>query len=270
MSTQRANSKPVAWLAASLMLLASIISITAAADTDSDKWKFDAVIYLWGAGIKATTATGGDIDIPFHQVIKDLDMAFMGGVVGVSRGKWSLFADAIYLDISQDDSFTESIPVLGPLELNVDIDADVTLKSWITTLGGAYNIVDSEQASVNLVGGARYLWIEVDTKLDLSTLVLGQQIDRKAKVNLSGHVWDGIVGVRGKINLNDNWYLPYYADIGTGQSDLTWQVLAGVGYQFKWGDVLLAYRYLDYEFESDRALDDLNISGPALGAKFYF
>ena len=83
MSTQRANSKPVAWLAASLMLLASIISITAAADTDSDKWKFDADIYLWGAGIKATTATGGDIDIPFHQVIKDLDMAFMGGRRGL-------------------------------------------------------------------------------------------------------------------------------------------------------------------------------------------
>lgn len=270
MSTQRANSKPVAWLAASLMLLASIISITAAADTDSDKWKFDANIYLWGAGIKATTATGGDIDIPFHQLIKDLDMAFMGGV-GASRGKWSLFADAIYMDISQDDSFTESIPVLGPLELNVDIDADVKMKAFIGTLGGTYNVFDSEKATVNLLGGARYLWIDVDLKLDLSsTGLLGRPLGREINENPSGHVWDGIVGVKGKINLNDNWYLPYYADIGTGQSDLTWQVLAGVGYQFKWGDVLLAYRYLDYEFESDRALDDLNISGPALGAKFYF
>lgn len=58
--------------------------------------------------------------------------------------------------------------------------------------------------------------------------------------------------------------------MGTGGSDLTWQALAGVGYAFKWGDVLLAYRYLDYDFDSDFMLKDMNISGSALGAKFYF
>ena len=73
-----------------------------------------------------------------------------------------------------------------------------------------------------------------------------------------------------QINLDKNWYLPYYADVGTGGSQSTWQALAGVGYQFKWGDVLLAYRYLDYNFDSDFLLDDINMSGPALGARFRF
>jgi len=45
--------------------------------------------------------------------------------------------------------------------------------------------------------------------------------------------------------------------------------MTGVGYNFKWADVLLVYRYLDYEFDSNFLLEDITVSGPALGAKFY-
>jgi hypothetical protein len=41
--------------------------------------------------------------------------------------------------------------------------------------------------------------------------------------------------------LNEHWYLPYYADIGTGDSDLTWQLFGGIGYMFNWGDIKLGY-----------------------------
>jgi hypothetical protein len=265
----RVNRNSVAWFTAGLMLVASLMSTTVVAETDSEKWKFDAEIYLWGADIGGTAATGDDIDVAFDDIFDILDMAFMG-VLGASKGKWSLFLDAIYFDVSASDSFTESVPVIGTIELDVDVDADVAMKSWITTLGAGYNVVDSERATVNLVGGARYLWIETELKLDLSTVVMGEKFKRKEKESLSGSVWDGIVGVRGKINLSDKWFLPYYADIGTGQSDLTWQALLGIGYKFKHADVLLAYRYLDYEFDSDYELDDLNVSGPGLGVKFYF
>ena len=269
----RTNRKPVAWFAAGVMLFAAAISATAAADTDSDsdKWKFDADIYLWGAAIKGESATGGDIDIPFNDLLKNLDMAFMGGLAA-SKGKYSLFADAIYLSVSTSGGFTESVPVIGPLDIDVDVEADIGLNAWIATLGGAYNVFDNEKATVNLVGGARYLWIRVKTKFDFSTVSLppGHQINRQEKETLSGSGWDGIVGVKGKYNLNDKWYLPYYADIGTGSADFTWQAQAGVGYKFKHADVLLSYRYMEWNFKSDSDLDNLNLSGPQLGAKFYF
>ena len=156
MSTPGANIKPVAWLAAGVMLLASTISATATAEADSDKWSYSADIYLWGAGIGGETATGGDLDISFNDLLDNLDMAFMGGL-SASKGKYSLFADAIYLDVSASDGLTESVPVIGPIYLDVDIDADVELEAWITTLGGTYNVVDTGKATVNLVGGARYL-----------------------------------------------------------------------------------------------------------------
>ena len=144
------------------------------------------------------------------------------------------------------------------------------MKAWITTLGAGYNVVDNERATLDLIGGARYLSLDVDAKLNLSRGGVLLQTSRQKKTSESDHVWDGIMGIKGRINLNDKWYMPYYADVGTGDSDLTWQALSGVGYTFKWGDVLLVYRYLDYNFDSDFMLDDMNVSGPALGAKFYF
>lgn len=62
------------------------------------------------------------------------------------------------------------------------------------------------------------------------------------------------------------WFIPYYADIGTGDSDLTWQVLTGVGYAFDWGDLSLSIRGLSYEFDQDDA--DLRMTGPALEVSF--
>src|SRR5258706_8986955 len=59
---------------------------------------------------------------------------------------------------------------------------------------------------------------------------------------------DGLIGVRGRINLGgSDWFLPYYADIGTGSSNFTTQAMTGIGYGFSWGDLRLVYRYLYYE-----------------------
>ena len=195
------------------------------------------MIYLWGAAIDATTQTGGDIDLSFNDILDDLDMTFMGGF-GARKGKWSLLVDAVYMDISQSDGGSETIPILGgAVNVTRTVDTDITMKSWITTFGAGYNVVNNERATLDLIGGARYFWIDVDVKLNLSRDGEFLQTSRQVKVSESDHVWDGIVGVRGKINLDKNWYLPYYADVGTGGSQSTWQAMAGVGYQFKWGDV---------------------------------
>ena len=265
------NMKPLAWLAAGALSLAAAIPVAAVAEPGSDKWTYSAQIYFWMPDIDITTATGGEVDISFHDILKNLKMTFMGNVAAY-KGKWSLFADGTYLNIYEDDAYTESVPILGGRrDLDVDVDAGVNMKAFVGTLGATYNVFDNQKVTANLVGGARYMWIDVDLKLDLSsTGLLGRPLGREIKENPSGTVWDGIVGVKGKVKLNDKWYLPYYADVGTGQSDLTWQAQAGVGYKFKHADALLTYRYLHYEFDSGDALDDLTDKGPQVGAKFYF
>ena len=78
MRTSPENKQPVAWLAAGALLLASALPVTATVAGSSDQWEYEATIYLWAAGIDATTPTGGDIDMSFSDILSDLDMTFMG------------------------------------------------------------------------------------------------------------------------------------------------------------------------------------------------
>ncbi|MCK4839417.1 MAG: hypothetical protein KAS94_11495 [Desulfobulbaceae bacterium] len=73
-----------------------------------------------------------------------------------------------------------------------------------------------------------------------------------------------------KQNINDKWYLRYYLDIGAGDSDKTWQAVAGVGYRLERWDLSLAYRHIEWEFKSDRKIDNLNFNGPGFLAQYHF
>ena len=57
---------------------------------------------------------------------------------------------------------------------------------------------------------------------------------------------------------------------GGASSLFTWQGAAGVGYSFKWGDVVFDYRYLYYSQSGDSLIDNLSFGGFALGANFRF
>jgi len=84
-------------------------------------------------------------------------------------------------------------------------------------------------------------------------------------------LWDGIVGVRGAIGLGSGkWAIPYYLDVGTGSSALTWQGTAGIEYRYSWGDLQLLYRYLYYDMKGDKLLQNVSFQGPAIGANFRF
>jgi len=48
------------------------------------------------------------------------------------------------------------------------------------------------------------------------------------------------------------------------------QASAGLAYRLDWGDVSLSYRHMEWDFESDSRLDNIDFSGPLLAAKFRF
>ncbi len=62
--------------------------------------------------------------------------------------------------------------------------------------------------------------------------------------------------------------MPYYLDVGTGDSDFTWQGIVGMGYAFHWGEVAAAWRYLYYDLPSGKAINDMSFSGPEIGVTF--
>ncbi len=206
-----------------------------AADND---WQFAIAPYLWGAGISGKTQRGAPIDISFDDLFDNLESALMLSFEA-RKNKWMILADYINLDVAASQQ---------PITVN--------LKSKIVNIAGGYNLYQ-EKSRLDLIFGARNL------DLDLSIT--------PGPISPSGNILDGIVGVKGQLVLSKRWYLPYYVDIGTGDSDLSWQAIAGASFQAaKWVDLALVYRHLEWDLGNDKLVADLNISGPAFGAIFRF
>ena len=188
-----------------------------------------------------------------------------------------MFSDLIYLDISGSDSHVKSVD-FGGSQINSSIDAgtQTTIKGTVFTLGGGYSVARSADASMDVIGGARYLGVDVITDWHLTATIIdpvgGGTFPLIGTVSQRVDLWDAIIGVRGRIGLGNTgkWSVPYYLDAGTGSSTLTWQGLLGLDYAFGWGDVSLAYRHLYYSQKGDQFIQSLALSGPLLGATFRF
>jgi hypothetical protein len=140
---------------------------------------------------------------------------------------------------------------------------DIT--GWVWTLGGSYSVWRNDKSHLDLLAGARLLSLDTEVKL-----TGGGPLQRDRNLSESVDLWDGILGAKGRLALNDDWFLPYYVDVGTGDTDLTWQAMTGVGYEFDWGEVSLTYRYLEYDQGSEGLLQDLGFGGVKLGVGFRF
>ena len=62
--------------------------------------------------------------------------------------------------------------------------------------------------------------------------------------------------------------MPFYLDVGTGQTQLTWQGATGVGYAFNFGQVSAMYRYLDWNAQSAKPIENLSTDGVQLAVTF--
>lgn len=250
-----------------ILSLVSGLSATAEENVIKDDWQFSGDVYLWGAELKADTSAGPKIDIPFHTIIDHLDMALMGSI-GARKDKLKLFADIMYLDLEDSEKGSTSISI-GPRDRRQVIigdKIDIALKAWIVQPMAGYTVYETPEASIDLSVGARYLWIEVDSALRTT----GPLANREVKTSDSGHNWDGIVAIKGKMKLSNKWSAAVYFDGGSGDSDYTWQGLAGLSYQFDNFKGVFGYRHLKWEFDGRSALEDLKINGPYMGARFNF
>ncbi len=267
-------------LRTALGIVATIPAVSLAAESPSDDWQWAVTIYGWLPDITGDThfpaAPGGptdgpSIDISGGDILDALEFAFLGALE-VRKGRWGVATDVIYLDMGATKSNTRNLSVGGnDLPASVTAKADLDITSWVWTTVGTYRVIDQPAHSLELLAGARLL--DVTQTLtwhfdgDIGSLPLP---GRDGKSEVGDDLWDGIIGVRGRINFGTNrtWFVPYYLDVGTGDSDSTLQAMAGVGYVFSWGEIKAGWRYLDYDLEAP--IESLTTSGPQIGATFRF
>ncbi len=255
------------------LAVAGLIPSCVVAQEISDDWQFAATLYGWfpdiGGHTKVPSGDGRPIAVDISTLLDHLKMTAQGSFE-IQKGHWGAFTDIVYLDVGDSKSRTRGLaignqPLPGSIEAAVDFD----LKSTIWTLGESYRSLASPAATLDWLAGARLASI----KQDLSWEFTGDfgpiaPPPRTGSRGVSVDEWDAIVGIKGRLGFgaDHNWVMPFYLDVGTGDSDLTWQAMLGFGYAFGWGEVGVAWRYLDYELNGP--ITDMNFSGPGVGATF--
>lgn len=223
------------------------------AETEVGGWTFAIAPYFWMAGMSGDVGQFGlepiHVDADFSDLLDHLDFAAMA--IGEARNdRFSIFADVMYTKLGGDGQPS------GPI---VD-DIEVTSKTFAGLLGAGYSVLQDGNSHLDIVAGAR-LW-SADTEISISGL--GGLIDGTFS---DGDTWvDGLVGVRGRYDFNENWYFTGWGMVGAGGADLDWDVAGGLGYQFNdtWSGVA-GYRALGVDYSSDGFVFDVVQQGPILG-----
>ena len=263
-------------LATATLCSALLVAPGASRAQASDDWKFQAIVYGYLPSVGGTTtfpAGGGSSSatIDASTILENLKFTFMGSLEA-SKGPWGVFTDVIYLDLGNSKSQSRDIAIGGgQLPAGASATLDYELKGWLWTLAGSWRAAATPTYKLDVFVGARMLDMDQTLGWQVSGNVGPIALpDRAGSRGVGLTNWDAIAGVKGRAAFGDGgkWFVPYWVDVGAGQSKLTWQAMTGVGYSFGWGDVVGAWRYIDYEMKSGKPVESVNFSGPAIAAVF--
>lgn len=263
------------WVSRLAACAAALLAPWASSAQDGGDWKFQGTVYLYLPSVDGKTTFpssggGSSVGVDAGSILDHLKMTFMGSLEA-SRGPWGVYTDAIYIDLGDSASGSRAITIGGGLPAGASASIDYDLRGWLWTLAGTWRAVSTPSYRLDVVGGTRLLDMKqtVDWRLagNIGSIPLPDQqgVRTTSLVN-----WDAIVGVKGRAAFGDGlrWFVPYYLDIGAGESKFTWQAIAGVGYSFGWGDVVGVWRYIDYRMKSGSVIESLSFNGPGVAAVF--
>lgn len=227
-------------------------------------WRFTLTPYLWipaQDGVVGVRGARADVDLGVGDTFDAITDNFNFAAAlhaEMQRDRLTLFADAMYLSLESEDN-------PSPAGLT-----DVKMDQGIFELGAAYALFRADRAQ-----GRPGLAVEPLAGARIQTLSL--DIDNAAGVGLSGReTWvDGFAGARARVELTDRISLRVRGDVGAGQSDLTWNALAGLDVVLCPHAVLqVGYRALDTDYSDGHGAErfeyDMLLHGPFLAVAIVF
>jgi hypothetical protein len=224
-----------------------------------DGWEFEFTPYVFATGIRGTVGARGrtlDVDSSFFDTIKNVKGLLMGKF-DVRKGRFVSTNDLMWIKLSADAE--------NPGRLYNTTDLGVNYFMFDPEIG--YRFYESGKGSLDILGGVR-IW-SVETNLRTTSGIL-QGFDVSQRKSWAAP----IVGVRGRTNLSQKFFMDGKFDIGGfgAGADLTMQVYAGGGYSFtKHFDLVGGFRWLQVDYDDSAGfLYETHMLGLQFGAKFNF
>ncbi|MGE5789859.1 MAG: hypothetical protein ACM33C_03240 [Syntrophaceae bacterium] len=253
---------------------ATLITVPATADAapegnDPNKWRFEFTPYFFAAGMNGKTGMNrvtADVDVGFDKILENLDSGFMA-IFEARKGPWSFVFEGVYFKLKDEKADSWQ----GPLGNSNTGTLEATVTEQLYQLSVGYRVSD-DRVKVDVIGAARMTML--DTSLDL-TMTTGSPLlpDGSRSVSMSQSWVDPVIGMRVLVPLAEKWTAVGLADIGGFGigSDITYQLLAGVNWQFsKIVSAKVGYRYLYQDYENNGFIWDMTAQGFYVGAGFRF
>jgi hypothetical protein len=223
-------------------------------------WRYTVAPYVFATGFSGRVNTFGagptaDVDQGFGDLVDDLRFAAM--IAGAAQnGRWGVSGDLQYYNLAP------SFDTPGPL-----FDGGkLTAKQLIVSLTGEYVLSEGDRGALIGMAGARY-W-SVDTTLDFDGAGA-----RGLSVDGSDSWLDPVIGLRGRYDLSDRWFVTGWAQAGGfgAGSDSMGDVFGAFGYRFSdRTSGVVGYRWLSVDRETDDFLYDITMDGIMAGVSFGF
>jgi hypothetical protein len=242
---------------------------------NANKWQYGVELYVYlpsiGGALNFPAGSGGagNVSVDADTLLSSLEFAFMG-MFEAHNGRWGVYTDLMYLNVGGSKSDTRDFSLGGgalPGTVTGDLELDLTGTIW--TIAGEYRLVADPAWTVDVLAGMRMFTMKPSLDWSVSAS-LPALPGRSGGSEFRQTSWDALVGIKGRyaFGTSREWYVPFYVDVGTGGSDLTWQAAAGVGYNHGNWTFNALWRYLDYNFDDGKAIKDMNFNGPMLGVGY--
>jgi opacity protein-like surface antigen len=243
-----------------LTAIVAVFNAAAQAESNTSSWEYELTPYLFGAGLSGTTGVGAvtaDVNESFSDILENLDSGFMALFVA-RKGPWSYGMEAVYFRLK--DEGTKSWQ--GPLGNSSTGTLEATVSDQVYQLTASY-LVSGGRTRVNVLGAARYTRLDADLNL-VTTSGSPLVSDGSRSVSSDESWWDPVFGISVNAPLSEHWSLLGYADVGGFGfgSDLTYQFIAGVDWQFAESFAArFGYRYLYQDYDNDGFVWDIAAHG---------
>jgi len=222
-------------------------------------WTFEVSPYAWVPGTTTTVGSRfGDLeaDASVSDTLSSLDFAAMA-VFEARNGRWGLIADLFYADLSEGEGTPFDVAFSG-----LRIETKLAIGSGYV----GYRVFENERVAVDALAGFRIVSADLDVTLAPGILP-GQQFG-------VDDTWaDPLIGARVHVPLSDRWFTAVFADLGglAGNSELTWQAEATVGYRFaERVSAQVGWRHLVIERDIKDRDAEIELSGPLIGLTIAF
>jgi hypothetical protein len=259
------------------------------ASANQPGWIFSVAPYLWLPTVNMTLdynlppQLGGKAPTDVSAGPGDYlpGLHFAAPVAAEARyDRFSIVTDILYMSLGTTASHIKELDFFGlpstPISRSLQTGISSNVQTTIWTLAGGYTLARGGWGNVDVIGGLRLLNVSATTNYSLALSIVGPRgngatFGGVGSLSGSQGIWNGIAGVRGRIQLGDTGlFIPYYFDVGSGGSQLTWQAVGGLGYQTGSVGISATYRYLSFQQGGSAVVHHLGLGGPMIAMNIDF